>query len=95
MRYPRLTETRSSFWCSIYRVSTSTPAKILYAFPLYAFVRYRQLMHTQMTPLNLAVVFAPTIMRPMDIQRELTDVSQQRIAVQALLENYKTVFGEE
>ncbi|KAF2127642.1 RhoGAP-domain-containing protein [Dothidotthia symphoricarpi CBS 119687] len=48
-----------------------------------------------MTPLNLAVVFAPTIMRPMDIQRELTDVSQQRIAVQALLENYKTVFGED
>ncbi|KAF2193238.1 rho-type GTPase-activating protein-like protein 2 [Zopfia rhizophila CBS 207.26] len=48
-----------------------------------------------MTPLNLAVVFAPTIMRPMDIQRELTDVSAQRIAIQALLENYKTVFGEE
>jgi hypothetical protein len=34
-------------------------------------------------------------MRPMDIQRELTDVSTQRVAVQALLENYKTVFGEE
>jgi hypothetical protein len=49
----------------------------------------------QMTPLNLAVVFAPTIMRPMDIQRELIDVQQQRVAVQALLENYKTVFGEE
>ncbi|KAF2998881.1 Rho-type gtpase-activating protein [Curvularia kusanoi] len=48
-----------------------------------------------MTPLNLAVVFAPTIMRPMDIQRELSDVQQQRVAVQALLENYKTVFGEE
>lgn len=48
-----------------------------------------------MTPLNLAVVFAPTIMRPMDIQRELTDVQAQRIAVQALLENYKTVFSED
>jgi hypothetical protein len=48
-----------------------------------------------MTPLNVAVVFAPTIMRPMDIQRELTDVQQQRVAVQALLENYKTVFGDE
>ncbi len=47
-----------------------------------------------MTPLNLAVVFAPTIMRPMDIQRELSDVSQQRVAVQALFENYKTVFAE-
>ncbi|KAJ4985057.1 RhoGAP domain-containing protein [Stagonosporopsis vannaccii] len=48
-----------------------------------------------MSPLNLAVVFAPTIMRPMDIQRELSDVQQQRVAVQALLENYKTVFGDE
>ncbi|KAL5117837.1 hypothetical protein ACEQ8H_004311 [Pleosporales sp. CAS-2024a] len=48
-----------------------------------------------MTPLNLAVVFAPTIMRPMDVQRELSDVQSQRVAVQALLENYKTVFGEE
>jgi len=48
-----------------------------------------------MTPLNLAVVFAPTIMRPMDIQRELTDVQAQRIAVQALLENYRTVFSED
>ncbi|KAJ8105961.1 hypothetical protein OPT61_g9857 [Boeremia exigua] len=47
-----------------------------------------------MTPLNLAVVFAPTIMRPMDIQRELSDVQQQRVAVQALLENSKTVFAE-
>jgi len=49
----------------------------------------------QMTPLNVAVVFAPTIMRPMDIQRELTDVQQQRVAVQALLENYKSVFNDE
>jgi hypothetical protein len=55
----------------------------------------RQLTSVQMTPLNVAVVFAPTIMRPMDIQRELTDVQQQRVAVQALFENYKTVFGEE
>ena len=49
----------------------------------------------QMTPLNVAVVFAPTIMRPMDIQRELSDVQQQRVAVQSLLENYKSVFGED
>jgi hypothetical protein len=48
-----------------------------------------------MTPLNVAVVFAPTIMRPLDIQRELTDVQQQRVAVQALLENYRAVFGDE
>ncbi|KAF2109918.1 hypothetical protein BDV96DRAFT_228979 [Lophiotrema nucula] len=48
-----------------------------------------------MTPLNLAVVFAPTIMRPVDIQRELTDVSHQRVAVQGLLENYKLIFGND
>lgn len=48
-----------------------------------------------MTPLNLAVVFAPTIMRPMDIQRELSDVAFQRNAVQALLENYKYIFGND
>lgn len=60
-------------------------------------VRFKCVMTNtgQMTPLNVAVVFAPTIMRPMDIQRELTDVQQQRVAVQALLENYKTVFGDE
>jgi hypothetical protein len=48
-----------------------------------------------MSPLNLAVVFAPTIMRPMDIQRELTDVALQRNAVQSLLENHKYIFGNE
>ncbi|OCL01731.1 RhoGAP-domain-containing protein [Glonium stellatum] len=48
-----------------------------------------------MTPLNLAVVFAPTIMRPMSIEREMTDVQHQRIAVQALLENHKFIFGSD
>ncbi|OCK86068.1 RhoGAP-domain-containing protein [Lepidopterella palustris CBS 459.81] len=46
-----------------------------------------------MTPLNLAVVFAPTIMRPISIEREMTDVQQQRVAVQALLENHKFIFS--
>ncbi|KAL1608511.1 Rho-type gtpase-activating protein [Paraconiothyrium brasiliense] len=48
-----------------------------------------------MTPLNLAVVFAPTIMRPTDINRELTDMQTQRNAVQTLLEDHKNVFFEE
>jgi hypothetical protein len=48
-----------------------------------------------MTPLNLAVVFAPTIMRPMTLEREMSDVQQQRVAVQALLENHKFVFSED
>lgn len=45
-----------------------------------------------MTPLNLAVVFAPTIMRPLSIEREMSDMQTQRVAVQALLENCVAVF---
>ncbi|KAK3077983.1 hypothetical protein LTS18_008748, partial [Coniosporium uncinatum] len=48
-----------------------------------------------MTATNLAVVFAPTIMRPESIAREMTDMQAQRIVVQSLLENNKSVFGEE
>lgn len=48
----------------------------------------------QMTPLNLSVVFAPTIMRPLSIEREMNDMQAQRIAVQALLENNKVIFAE-
>lgn len=46
-----------------------------------------------MTPLNLAVVFAPTIMRPLSIEREMTDMQAQRMAVQCLLENNRAIFG--
>lgn len=45
-----------------------------------------------MTPLNLAVVFAPTIMRPLSIEREMSDMQAQRMAVQALLEHAEFVF---
>lgn len=48
----------------------------------------------KMTPLNIAVVFAPTIMRPRSIEREMVDTAFQRNAVQTLLENYATVFEE-
>ncbi|KAK3670808.1 Rho-type gtpase-activating protein [Recurvomyces mirabilis] len=47
-----------------------------------------------MTPLNLAVVFAPTIMRPFSIEREMSDMQAQRIAVQALIELHESVFDE-
>jgi len=46
-----------------------------------------------MTPLNLAVVFAPTIMRPQSIEREMSDMQAQRVAVQSLLEMNKVIFG--
>lgn len=48
-----------------------------------------------MTSLNLAVVFAPTIMRPSSIEREMSDMLAQRTAVQALLELGDGVFGED
>jgi len=46
-----------------------------------------------MTPLNLSVVFAPTIMRPQSIEREMSDMQAQRTALQALLEQHDIVFG--
>lgn len=48
-----------------------------------------------MTAVNLAVVFAPTVMRPQSIEREMTDMGPQRMAIQALLENNKAVFAPE
>ncbi|KAI7197253.1 hypothetical protein KC352_g20640, partial [Hortaea werneckii] len=46
-----------------------------------------------MTPLNLSVVFAPTIMRPLSIEREMSDMQAQRTALQALLDQQEMIFG--
>lgn len=46
-----------------------------------------------MTPLNLAVVFAPTMMRPTSIEREMSDMSAQKNAVQALIEDADKIFS--
>jgi hypothetical protein len=46
-----------------------------------------------MTPLNLAVVFAPTIMRPQSIEREMQDMQLQRVTVQSILEMNQIIFG--
>ena len=49
-----------------------------------------------MSSLNCAVVFAPTIMRPESITREMTDTQAKNSAVQFLIENCYAVFlGEE
>jgi hypothetical protein len=48
-----------------------------------------------MTSLNLAVVFAPTIMRPKSIEREMTDMGAQRQAIMRMVEWQSRVFGEE
>ena len=46
-----------------------------------------------MTPTNLAVVFAPTIMRPQSVDREMADMESQRKAVQALLVHQQAIFS--
>ncbi|KOS18033.1 Rho-type GTPase-activating protein 1 [Escovopsis weberi] len=48
-----------------------------------------------MSPKNLAVVFAPTIMRDMSIEREMTDMHAKNIAVQFVIENTHRIFEEE
>ncbi|KAK3391062.1 hypothetical protein B0H63DRAFT_131226 [Podospora didyma] len=47
-----------------------------------------------MTPKNLAVVFAPTIMRDHSLEKEMTDMHAKNLAVQFLIENSHTIFGE-
>jgi hypothetical protein len=46
-----------------------------------------------MTPKNLAVVFAPTIMRDTDIGREMTDMQARNDVVQFIIENSHEIFG--
>ncbi|KAI9873261.1 MAG: Rho-type gtpase-activating protein [Pleopsidium flavum] len=48
-----------------------------------------------MTPLNVAVVFAPTIMRPESLSREMTDTQTKNQAIQFLIENSNNVFLED
>ena len=48
-----------------------------------------------MTPRNLAVVFAPTIMRDERIDREITDMRAKNAAIQFLIENNKVIFGND
>jgi hypothetical protein len=46
-----------------------------------------------MTPRNLAVVFAPTIMRDTNIEREMTDMHAKNLAVQYIIENSHSIFS--
>lgn len=46
-----------------------------------------------MTSMNIAVVFAPTIMRPESLAREMTDMQVKNEAVQFLVENCQPIFN--
>jgi hypothetical protein len=48
----------------------------------------------QMTSLNLALVFAPTIMRSQSIEREMNDIQTLWDAVQSMLEYCKIIFND-
>lgn len=48
-----------------------------------------------MSPKNLAVVFAPTIMRDLSIEREMTDMHSKNQAVQFVIEHTHTIFIED
>ena len=45
-----------------------------------------------MTPHNLSVVFAPTIMRPLSLEQEMKDMIDQRKVVVTVLENMRMIF---
>ena len=45
-----------------------------------------------MSPKNLAVVFAPTIMRERNIEREMSDMHAKNLAVQFVIENSDRIF---
>jgi len=46
-----------------------------------------------MTPKNLAVVFAPTIMRDNSLEREMSDMHAKNSAVQFIIENSHEIFA--
>lgn len=46
-----------------------------------------------MTPRNLSVVFAPTIMRDTSLEREMTDMSTKSQSVQWIIE-HPEIFGQ-
>lgn len=48
-----------------------------------------------MSPKNLAVVFAPTIMRDLSIEREMVDMHSKNLAVQFVVENTHAIFEKE
>lgn len=45
-----------------------------------------------MSPKNLAVVFAPTIMRDHSLEREMTDMHAKNLAVQFIIEHAEGIF---
>jgi hypothetical protein len=47
-----------------------------------------------MTPKNIAVVFAPTIMRDLSLEREMTDMQARNDVVQFVVEHSNEIFSD-
>ncbi len=47
-----------------------------------------------MSPKNLAVVFAPTILHNQNIEREITDMHAKNLSIQFVIENSQAIFSE-
>jgi Rho-type GTPase-activating protein 1/2 len=47
-----------------------------------------------MSPKNLAVVFAPSIMRDRSLEKEMTDMHSKNLAVQFVIEHSQEIFAE-
>ena len=47
-----------------------------------------------MSPKNLAVVFAPTIMRDLSLEKEMTDMHVKNTAVQFIIDHSNEIFAD-
>ena len=47
-----------------------------------------------MSPKNLAVVFAPTILHTENLEREMSDMHSKNLSIQFVIENSHTIFSE-
>ncbi|CAK7266807.1 Rho-type gtpase-activating protein [Sporothrix epigloea] len=47
-----------------------------------------------MSPKNLAVVFAPTILHTQNLEREMSDMHAKNLSIQFIIENSHTIFSE-
>ena len=61
---------------------------------LVIYIFMKSILTVQMSPKNLAVVFAPTILHHQNIEREMIDTRAKNLAVQFVIENSDTIFAE-
>lgn len=83
-----------SFSCSILHALLSVSLRIWYVTYITIVLPLITNRSLQMSPKNLAVVFAPTIMRDTSLEREMTDMHAKNLAIQFVIENSNTIFED-